>query len=101
MLQWGGGKVSDFTRKKRYEDVRFNGISVTRGWVGVKYPEKTLEWPHTLLRRYYSLLLPGPINLLEPNLFCLLTLRDLCCSTTVILVLFTHYQHLVQVRHYK
>ena len=43
-----GGKVSDFTGKKRYEDVRFN---VTRGLVGVKLPEKkryvTLEWPLT------------------------------------------------------
>ena len=36
-------------RKKRYEGVRFNVISVTRGWVGVQFPEKkryiTLEWP--------------------------------------------------------
>ena len=35
-----------------YEDmyIRFNG-SVTRGWVGVEFPEKkryvTLEWPHS------------------------------------------------------
>ena len=38
-------------RKKRYECARFNVISVTRGWVGVQFPEKkrylTLEWPHT------------------------------------------------------
>ena len=34
-----GGGVS-FHRKKRYEDVRFNVISVTRGWVGVKFPGK-------------------------------------------------------------
>ena len=44
---WGGG-VS-FPGKKRYEGVRFNVISVTMGWVGVKFPEKqryvTLEWP--------------------------------------------------------
>ena len=36
-------------RKKHYECVRFNVISVTRGWVGVQFPEKkryvTLEWP--------------------------------------------------------
>ena len=35
--------------EKRYEGVRFNGTSVTRGWVGVKYPGKkgnvTVEWP--------------------------------------------------------
>ena len=35
--------------KKRYEGVRFNVISVTRGWVGVQFPGKkryvTLEWP--------------------------------------------------------
>ena len=33
----GGGGVSAF---KRYEDVRLNVISVTRGWVGVKFPGK-------------------------------------------------------------
>ena len=35
----GGGGVS-FHGKKRYEDVRFNVISVTRGWAGVKFPGK-------------------------------------------------------------
>ena len=43
-----GGGVS-FPEKKRYEGVRFNVISVTRGWVGVKFPGQkryvTLEWP--------------------------------------------------------
>ena len=42
----GGCQIS---LKKHYKDVRFNAISVTRGWVGVKFPEKkhyvTLEWP--------------------------------------------------------
>ena len=52
---WGnsnGGSVK-FSRKKRYNGERFNVISVTRGWVGVQFPEKkhyvTLEqplWPH-------------------------------------------------------
>ena len=45
----GGGWVSIFSGKKRYEGVRFNVISVTRGWVGVQCPQKkryvTLEWP--------------------------------------------------------
>ena len=36
----GGGSVSDFPEKSNYEDVRFNVISITRGWVGVKFPEK-------------------------------------------------------------
>ena len=36
----GGGRVSDFLEKKRYEGVMFNVISVTRGWVGVQFPEK-------------------------------------------------------------
>ena len=46
-----GVGVSAFPEKfKRYECVRFNvNISVTRGWVGVKFPGKkryvTLEWP--------------------------------------------------------
>ena len=46
----GGGCVR-FSGKKRYEGVQFNVISVTRGWVGVKFPGKkgyirvTLEWP--------------------------------------------------------
>ena len=47
MLRNADGGVT-FSRKKRYEDVRFNVISVTRGWVGFQYPEKkryvTLEW---------------------------------------------------------
>ena len=29
-----------FPGKKRYEGVQFNVISVTRGWVGVKFPGK-------------------------------------------------------------
>ena len=37
-----GGGVS-FHGKKRYEDVRFNVISVTRGWVGVKFPGKSVR----------------------------------------------------------
>ena len=44
----GGGGVR-FPVKEHYEGVRFNVISVTRGWVGVKLPGKkryiTLEWP--------------------------------------------------------
>ena len=40
-----------FSGNKRYEGVRFNVISVTRGWVGVQFPGKkryvTLEWPLT------------------------------------------------------
>ena len=35
----GSGGVR-FPRKKRCEDVRFNVISITRWWVGVKFPEK-------------------------------------------------------------
>ena len=35
----GSGGVR-FPRKKRYEGVRFNVISITRWWVGVKFPEK-------------------------------------------------------------
>ena len=42
----GGGQLSG---KKHYGGVRFNIISVTRGWVGVKFPGKerylTREWP--------------------------------------------------------
>ena len=38
----------NFSGKKRYECVLFNVISVTRGWMGVKFPGKkpsvTLEW---------------------------------------------------------
>ena len=41
VTQLGVGGVS-FHEKKRYcyKDVRFNVISVTRGWVGVKFPGK-------------------------------------------------------------
>ena len=38
----GGGGVS-FPEKKRYEGVRFNISSVTRGWVGSKSLEKVLR----------------------------------------------------------
>ena len=48
VTQMGVGVVR-FSGKKRYEGVRFNVISVTRGWVGVLFPGKkryvTLEWP--------------------------------------------------------
>ena len=37
-MQMGVGGVK-FTEKS-YEGVRFNVISITRGWVGVKFPEK-------------------------------------------------------------
>ena len=35
----GGGGVT-FSGKKHYGGVRFNVISVTRGWVGVQFPGK-------------------------------------------------------------
>ena len=38
----GGVRVSDFPEKKCFEDVRFKVISVTRGWVGVEFPQKLL-----------------------------------------------------------
>ena len=45
----GGDGGVRFSGKKHYEGVRFNVISVTRGWVGVQFPDKkpyvTLEWP--------------------------------------------------------
>ena len=48
VTQWGVGGCQ-LSRKKRYAGVRFNVISVTRGWVGVKFPGKkryvTREWP--------------------------------------------------------
>ena len=44
----GGGGVR-FPGKKRYVGIRFNVITVTRGWVGVKFSGKrryiTLESP--------------------------------------------------------
>ena len=45
----GGGGCLIFWKKKCFEGVMFNISSVTRGWVGVQFPEKlcyvTLEWP--------------------------------------------------------
>ena len=50
VTQMGVGGVT-FSGKKRYEGVRYNVISVTRGWVGVQFPGKkcyvTFEWPHS------------------------------------------------------
>ena len=37
VMQAGWGGVT-FSEEKRYEGVKFNLISVTRGWVGVKFP---------------------------------------------------------------
>ena len=45
----GGGGGINFSGKKRYERVRFNVISIMRGWV--QFTEKkhyiTFELPHT------------------------------------------------------
>ena len=58
-------------RKKRYEGVRFNVISVTRGWVGVQFPGKKryviLEWPlseETLkaVGPFYLVSMPGEVK---------------------------------------
>ena len=38
----GVGRGVSFPRKKCYEGVRFNVISLTRGWVGVKFPGKSV-----------------------------------------------------------
>ena len=38
----GGGGGVNFSGKKRYAGVRFNVISVTRGWAGVQFPEKSV-----------------------------------------------------------
>ena len=50
LMGWEGGGVK-FSGKKRYEGVKLNVISVTRGWVGVQFAGKkhyvTLEWPPT------------------------------------------------------
>ena len=42
----GGGGVK-FSGEMRYEGVRFNVISVTRGWVQIPGKKRyvTLEWP--------------------------------------------------------
>ena len=46
----GGERVSDFPEKMRYEDVRFNIISIMRGWVGVIFTEKKLYVTHELMK---------------------------------------------------
>ena len=38
----GGFRSVRFPGKKRYEGVRFNVISVTREWVGVQFPGKSV-----------------------------------------------------------
>ena len=51
--------VVTFSRKKCYEGVWSNVISVTRGWVGVKFPGKkryvTLDWPLTLSSSHFKI----------------------------------------------
>ena len=47
---------AEFSGKMRYEGVRFNIISVTRGCVGVQFPGKkryvALEWPLIAMLSY-------------------------------------------------
>ena len=38
-----------FSGEKRYEGVMFNVISVTRGWVEVQFPEKSVTCRNTLM----------------------------------------------------
>ena len=49
-----GVGVSTFLGEKRYDGVKFNVISVTRGCVGVQFSGKkrygTLEWPLTAVK---------------------------------------------------
>ena len=40
ITQMGGWVGVNFSGKKHYEGVRCNDISVTRGWVGVQFPEE-------------------------------------------------------------
>ena len=67
--------VVTFYGKKRYECVRFNVISVTRGWVGVQFQEEkkrhvglgpTLEWLPigNLADRIITQLCHGNINII-------------------------------------
>ena len=66
----GGGRCLIFW-KKRYEDVLFNVISVTRGWVGVQFPEKlryvTLEWPLNLNSIIMMLITTGVALIFKKN----------------------------------
>ena len=38
-----------FSGEKHYEGVMFNVISVTRGWVEVQFPEKSVTCRNTLM----------------------------------------------------
>ncbi len=42
ITQMGGGRGVTFSRKKHYEGVRFNVISIRKGWVGVQFPEESV-----------------------------------------------------------
>ena len=53
---YGGGWGVKLSGKKRYEGVKFNVISITRGWVGFQFSGKkryvTLEWPQWLYLKW-------------------------------------------------
>ena len=67
----GGGGVSHFLGKKRYEGIGYNVISVTRGWVGVQFPGGkryvTLEWPHTQCQGYGVPVCVISLNIVKTN----------------------------------
>ena len=62
----GSGGCTFFRGEKRYEGVRFNVISVMRGWVGVQIPGKkcyvTLEWPLSHCSIQLIILFPIPCD---------------------------------------
>ena len=43
VTQHGVGGYQISLKKNCYKDARFNIISVTRGWVGVEFPEKHIR----------------------------------------------------------
>ena len=48
-----GGECIKFPEKMSCGDVRFNVIRVTRGWTGVKFPEKSVKYHSNGSIQYY------------------------------------------------
>ena len=79
--------MSNFLEKKRYEGVRFDVISFTRGWVGVQFLGKkryiTLEWPPKTEILSQAVFCGGRHNFCKKSKQLISHVLSKCCKLTL------------------